>query len=74
MFDRVSNVQLASELLKIQYTKVSIMLLVEHTISLYFNDVSKVPVVNYMITAYKAISNWFGSRIYHKPHSKFKSE
>ena len=47
---------------------------VEHTVSLFFNDVSKIPVVNEMITAHKAIYNLFGSGIYHKPHSIFKSK
>ena len=47
---------------------------VEHTVSLFFNDVSKIPVVNQMITAHKAINNIFGSGIYHKPHYIFKSE
>ena len=45
---------------------------VEHTVSLFYNDVSKIPVVNQMITAHKAIYNFFGSGIYHKPHSIFK--
>ena len=47
---------------------------VEHTVSLFFNDVSKIPVVNQMITNHKAIYNLFGSRIYHKTHSIFKSK
>ena len=45
----------------------------EHTVSLFFNDVSKIPFVNKMITAHKAIYKLFGSSIYHKPHSIFKS-
>ena len=47
---------------------------VEHTVSLFFNDVSKIPVFNQMITAHKAIYNLFSSGIYHKPHSIFKSK
>ena len=47
---------------------------VEHTVSVFFNDVSKIPVVNQMITARKAIYKLFGSGIYHKPHSIFKSK
>ena len=47
---------------------------VEHTVSLFFNDVSKIPVFNQMITAHKAIYKLFGSGIYHKPHSIFKSK
>ena len=55
MFDGASSVQLAGELLKIHYPKVSVMRGVEHTVSLFFNDVSKIPVVNQMITAHKEI-------------------
>ena len=47
---------------------------VEHTVSLFFNDVSKIPVVNQIITAHKSIYKLFGSGIYHKPHSIFKSK
>ena len=69
MSDRASNVQLAGKLLKIHYPKVSIMREVEHTVSVFFNDVTKIPVVNQIITAHKSIYNLFGSGIYHKPHS-----
>ena len=74
MFDGASNVQLSGELLKIHYPKVSVMRGVEHTVSLFFNDVSKIPVLNHTITYHKAIYNLFGSVIYHKPHSIFKSK
>ena len=47
---------------------------VEHTVSLFLNDVSKIPVVNQMIRSLKAIYNLFGSGIYHKSHSIFKSK
>ena len=69
MFDRASNVQLAGEPLKINYPKVSVILGVEHTVSLFFNDGSKITSVNHMITSHKAIYNLFGSGIYQKPHS-----
>ena len=69
MFDGASNVQLAGELLKMQYPKITVMRGVEHTVSLFFNDVSKIPVVNQMVKAHKEIYNLFGSGIYHKPHS-----
>ena len=48
------------------------MLWIEHTVLLFFNDVSKIPVVNKMITAHKAIYNLFGPGKYHKPHYIFK--
>ena len=74
MFDGASNVQLAGELLQIRYPKVTVMCGVEHTVSLFFDDVSKIPVVNNIITAHKTINNLFGSGMYHKPHSIFKSK
>ena len=74
MFDGASNVQLAGELLKIQYPKISVMRGVEQTVSLFFNDFSNIPVVNQMITAHKAIYSLFGSGTYHKSNSIFKSK
>ena len=74
MFNGDLNVHIDGEQLIIQFTKVSVMHEVEHTISLFFNDVSKIPVVNQMITAHKAIYKIFGSGIYHKPHYMFKSK
>ena len=40
----------------------------------FFNDFSKNPVVNQIITAHKEIYNLFGSGIYHKPHYILKSK
>ena len=74
MFDKASNIQIAGELLKFHYPKFSVMRGVEHTVSLFFKDFSKTPVVNHMITAHKAIYNLFGSGIYQKPNSIFKSK
>ena len=74
MFDGASNVHLSGESLKIHYPKITVMRGVEHTVSLFFNDFSKIPVVNQMITAHKAIYDFFGSGIYHKPHFIFKSK
>ena len=72
VFDGASNIQLSGELLITHYPKVSVMRGVEHTVSLFFNDVSKIPVLNQMITDHKAIYNIFYSGIYHKPHSIIK--
>ena len=74
MFDGASNIQLAGEPLKINFPKVSVMCGVENIVYLFFNDVSKNPVVNQMITDHKAIYNLCGSIIYHKPNSIFKSK
>ena len=64
MFDGASNVQISGELLKIHYPKLKVMRGFERTVSLFFNDVSKIPVLNHMITYHKAIYNLFGSGIY----------
>ena len=68
MFDGASNIQLGSEMLKIHYSKISVMCGVKHTVSLLFNYASQTPFVNQMVTAHKALYNLFGSGIYHKPH------
>ena len=74
MFGGASNVQLGGGKLKVQYSKLTVMRGVEHTVSLVFNDVSKIPILNQMIFSHKMIYNMFGSGIYHKPHSIFKSK
>ena len=74
MFDGYSKVHLGGKLFKIRYPKITVMYGVEHIVSLFFNDVSKILVVNQIITAHKAILNLFGSGIYYKPHSIFKSK
>ena len=74
MFNGTSNVQLGGKVLKLHQPKLTVMRGVEHTVSLFFNDVSKIPIVNQMIYAHKIIYNISGSGIYHKPHSIFKSK
>ena len=68
MFHGYLNVQLSGRLLKVYYPKLTVMRCVEHTVSLFFNDVSKIPIVHQIISAHKMIYNIFGSGIYHKPH------
>ena len=74
MFDGASNVQLAGRFLKVYYPKFTVMRGVEHTVSLFINDVSQIPIVNQMICSHKMIYNIFGSGIYHKLHSILKSK
>ena len=74
VFDGASDVQLSGRLLKVHYPNLTVMRGVEHTVSLFFNDVSKIHIVNKIISAHKIIYNIFGSGIYHKPHSIFKSK
>ena len=68
MFDGASNVQLGGRLLKVHYPKLTVMSGVEHTMSLFFNDVSKIPIVHQMTYAHRVMYNVLGSGIYHKPH------
>ena len=49
----IQKYSLGIKKIKIHYPKVSVMHEVEHTISLFFNDVSKIPVLNQIITAHK---------------------
>ena len=72
MFDGYSNVHLGGETLKFNNPKLTVMRRVEQTVSLFFNDVSKISIVNQIITTHKEIYNLSGSGIYHKPHSIFK--
>ena len=53
MFDGASNIQISGELLKSHYPNITVMRVIEHTVSLFFNDVSKIQVVNQMIIAHK---------------------
>ena len=74
VFDGVSKFQLAGRLLNMYYPKFTVMCGVEHTVSLFFIDVSKISIVHQMVSADKMIYNIFGYGIYHKPHSIFKSK
>ena len=55
MFDRDTNVQLAGRLLKVHYPKLTVMHGVEHTVLLFFIDVSEIPTVNQMISSHNVI-------------------
>ena len=74
MFYGAPNVKLVVRLLKVHYPKLIFMHGVEHTVPLFFNDVSKISIVNQMIYTHNMIYNIFGSGIYHKHHfiSKYK--
>ena len=57
IFYGASNVQLSGRILKVYYPKLTVMRGVEHTVSLFFSDVSKIPIVNQIIYAHKMIYN-----------------
>ena len=44
MFDGASNVQLGGKLLELHYLELTVICGVEHTVSLFFNDMSKIPI------------------------------
>ena len=68
MFDGASNFQLLGRIFKVYYPKFTFMRGVEHTLSLFFNEISKTPIVHQIISSQKMIYNIFGSGIYNKPH------
>ena len=72
MSDEALNVQLGGNILKVHNSKLTVMRGVKQTVPLFFNDVSKIPIVNQIISAHKMIYNIFGYGMYHKPHSIFK--
>ena len=74
MFHGASNVQLSGGLLEMHYPILTIMRGVKHTVSLFFNDISKISIVHQMTSAYKMIYNIFSHGIYPNPHSIFKSK
>ena len=57
MFDGVSNVQLSERIVKVHYPNLTIMIGVEHIVSLFFNDVSKISIINQMISTNNIIYN-----------------
>ena len=73
MFDEASNVQFGARLFKVHYPKLTFMCGVEHTVSFFFNGVSKMTIFHQIISSHKVIYNIFGFVIYHKPNYIFKS-
>ena len=55
MFYGASNAQLRGDLLKIYNPKLTVMRGVEHTVSIFFNDVSKIPMVTQTIQDHTTI-------------------
>ena len=74
IFDGSSNGQLGGKRLWVHYPKLTVTRGVEHKLSLFFNDVLKIPIVNQMISDHKNIYTMFGSCIYNNPHFKFISK
>ena len=60
--------QLAGNVLKVHSTKFTVVRGVEHTVSLFFNDVPKISIVHKIISYHNMIHIISGSGIYNKPH------
>ena len=57
MFDGASNVKLLGRLLKVHNPRFIVMRGVGYTVSLFFNDVFKIPILNQMIYSQRMIYN-----------------
>ena len=55
MFDGASNVQLVGRILKVYGPKLIVMPSVEHIVPLFFNEISKIPLVNQIFSAHNMI-------------------
>ena len=73
MFDGATNVQLLGRILKVHYPKLTVMRGVEHTVSLFFNDVYKIPIVHQTISAHKMMYNLL-VLVYIISHSPFLNQ
>ena len=68
MFNGAPNVKLGCKSFKYHYLKLMVMHGIEHTVSLFFNDIVKITILNQMVIDHKPIYKSVGSSIYHNPH------
>jgi hypothetical protein len=74
LFDGASNVQKAGRVLEARYPQVSVLHGVEHVVSLFFNDVSRLRFVHFLIVNYRRIYRVFGSGAMHAPYAIFQKQ
>ena len=55
MFNGASTVQLEGRLLKVHYPKLTVMRGFEYTVSIFFKDVSRIPILNQIISSHNII-------------------
>ncbi len=67
-FDGASNVQKAGHILCAKYPRVTCLHGAEHVVSLFFDDISKIPAIKLLINFYKKVYGLFGSGVHHAPH------
>jgi hypothetical protein len=68
-FDGASNVQKAGQILCAKYPRVTCLHGAEHVVSLFFDDISKLPAIKSLINFYKKVYGLFGSGAHHAPHA-----
>ena len=56
IYDGASNVQLGAILLKVHSLTLTVMRGVEHTVSLFFSELFKIPIVSQMISSHNVIN------------------
>ncbi len=68
-FDGATNVQKAGRILCAKYPRATCLHGSEHVVSLFFNDISKIPAIKSLIHFYKKVYGLFGSGSCHAPHA-----
>jgi Protein of unknown function (DUF 659) len=74
IFDGASNVQKAGRVLEAKYPQVSVLHGVEHCVSLFFADLSKLGWIEYAIINYRRVYRVFGSGSMHAPYAIFRKQ
>jgi hypothetical protein len=74
LFDGASNVQKAGRVIEAKYPQVSVLHGIEHVISLFFSDVSRLSFVRYLIINYRRVYRVFGSGSMHAPYAMFQKQ
>ena len=68
------NVKLVGKLLNFHLPILTAMRVFEHTVYLFFKEVTKISIMNQIIIVHSTMYNDFRSFIYHNPCSIFKSK
>jgi hypothetical protein len=71
IFDGASNVQKAGALLEAQFPHISVLHGAEHVISLFYQDIFKLPQFEILKNINRLIYRWFGSGSMHSPYAIF---
>jgi len=71
LFDGASNVQLAGNILNAHFPRISVVHGAEHAMSLFFNDLFKIPELQVFIKISRLVYKFFGSGSMHAPYAIF---